>query len=219
MANTATFPLTGHTYTDDSDPNTGLDGGGHVARFVPALADVVLACADLVNKINTAYATIDSKVSAGTTYMDAVAATVTQSASTSATSTTTMTGSIAVKSFTLAQTGKAYSLGQTVNIADSTVTVVMSGIITAYNSTTGAMSVNVSTLLGSGTFSSWVISVGAAGGGIATALATSGSPVVVNSTTPPVAKQILTATSSTTATWQDSPKSMPDFLLINAGII
>jgi hypothetical protein len=219
MANTATFPLTGHTYTDDSDPNTGLDGGGHVARFVPALADVVLACADLVTKINTAYDTIDNKVLTGTTYMDAVAATVAQSASTSATSVTSMTGSISPKTFTLAQTGKAYSLGQTVNIADSTVTVVMSGLITAYNSTTGVMTVNVGTLLGAGTFSSWVISVGAAGGGVATSLATSGSPVLVNSSSPPVAKQLLTATSATTATWQDAPKSMPDFLLINAGII
>lgn len=219
MANSATFPLSGHTYTDDSDPNTGLDGGGHVARFVPALADVVLACADLVTKINTAYATIDDKVLTGTTYMDAVAATVTQSASTSATSNTTMTGSVATKSFTLAQTGKAYSLGQTVNIADSTVTVVMSGVISAYNSITGAMTVNVSTLLGTGTFSSWVISVGAAGGGVATSLATSGSPVIVNSASPPSARQLLTATSATTATWQDAPKSMPDFLLINAGII
>lgn len=219
MANSATFPLTGNTYTDDSDPNTGLDGGGHVARFVPALADVVLACADLVTKINTAYATIDNKVLTGTTYMDAVAATVAQSPSTNSTSSSSIVSGLGIKSFTLNQTGKAYSLGQTVNVADSTVTVVMAGVITAYNSTTGAMTVNVGTLLGTGTFSSWVISVGAAGGGVATSLATSGSPVTINASTPPVTKQILIATSSTTASWQDPPKSTPDFILFNAGVI
>jgi hypothetical protein len=219
MANTATFPLTGHTYTDDSDPDTGLDGGGHVARFVPALADVVLACADLVTKINTAYNTIDNKVLTGTTYMDTVAATVAQSPSTNSTSSSSIVSGLGSKSFTLSQTGKAYSLGQTVNVADSTVAVVMVGVITAYDSTTGAMTINVNNILGSGTFTSWIISVGAASGGVATSLATSGSPVIINASTPPAAKQILTATSATTANWQDAPKSTPDFILINAGVI
>ena len=55
--------------------------------------------------------------------------------------------------------------------------------------------------------------------GAATGLQTTGSPVVVNASAPPVAKQIIIATSPTTATWQDAPKTTPDFLLINAGII
>ena len=55
--------------------------------------------------------------------------------------------------------------------------------------------------------------------GAATGLQTTGASVSVNTSAPPVAKQILIATSPTTATWQDAPKTTPDFLLLNAGII
>ena len=45
MANSVTFPAEyggdGKTYTDDADPNTGLDGTGYMTRFVPALAGAV----------------------------------------------------------------------------------------------------------------------------------------------------------------------------------
>lgn len=55
--------------------------------------------------------------------------------------------------------------------------------------------------------------------GTATGLQTTGAAVMVNVSAPPVANQIIIATSPTTATWQDAPKTTPDFLLINAGII
>jgi hypothetical protein len=55
--------------------------------------------------------------------------------------------------------------------------------------------------------------------GAATGLQTTGAVVNVNLSAPPVANQIIIATSPTTATWQDAPKTTPDFLLINAGII
>lgn len=55
--------------------------------------------------------------------------------------------------------------------------------------------------------------------GTATGFQSTGAAVMVNASAPPVAKQILIATSPTTATWQDAPKTTPDFLLINAGII
>lgn len=152
MANSVTFPITGHTYTDDSDPNTGLDGGGHVLRFVPALEDVVIAAASVVTTINAGISTING-----------IAATVTQSASTAGTFVDTLTLAKGSLSFTLGQTYKAFSIGQTVNIADSTGLYVMSGTITAFTTATGAMSVNVTTLLGSGTYAStWTVSVGAA---------------------------------------------------------
>lgn len=168
MANSATFPLTGHTYTDDSDPNTGLDGGGHVARFVPALADVVLASADVVTKINTAYTTIDDKVLTGTTYMDNVAASVAQSASTSATSLTSLLVGEGSKSLTLVETGKAFIVGQTVNISNSNATIVMVGVITAFNSIAGTMTVNVTFTTGSGTLANWIISLGGSAGKVKT---------------------------------------------------
>lgn len=190
MANTATFPLTGHTYTDDSDPNTGLDGGGHVTRFVPALADVVLASADVVTKINTAYTTIDGKINTaystidgkintayttiddkvltGSTYMDNVAASVAQSPSTSATSLTSLLVGEGSKSLTLVETGKAFIVGQTINISNSNATSVMVGVITAFNSITGTMTVNVTFTTGSGTLANWIISLGGSAGKVKT---------------------------------------------------
>jgi hypothetical protein len=242
MVDSVTIPAritgtTDHTYTNDDNPSTGLAGGMHTVNLVPMFADsvkVALYCeaqiALIDNDISASLAEIDAHGTAALdalenhsstaiATMDARVATVAQSPSTNATSVTSMSASIASKSFTLVETGKAYSLGQTVNIANTGVNAVMSGIITAYNSTTGAMTVNVSTLLGTGTFSNWIISVGAMGGGVSNALATTSSPVVISSSAPPTAKQLLVATSPTTAEWQDPPKSTPDFLLINAGII
>lgn len=37
----ATVTINGHTYTDDASPTTGLGGGGHRARFIPLISDVV----------------------------------------------------------------------------------------------------------------------------------------------------------------------------------
>lgn len=152
MANSVTFPITGHTYTDDSDPDTGLDGGGHVLRFVPALSDVV-----------TAAAGVQETIAQGVSQINAIAATVTQSASTAGTFTGNLTIAKGSLSFTLGQTFKAFSIGQTVNIAFSSGTQVMSGTITAFTASSGAMTVNVTTILGSGTYSgTWTVSVGAA---------------------------------------------------------
>jgi hypothetical protein len=38
---TMSYDGTQHIYTDDADPLTGLDGGGHVDRMVPLVKDVV----------------------------------------------------------------------------------------------------------------------------------------------------------------------------------
>jgi len=79
----------------------------------------------------------------------------------SATSTTSTTVSGGSKTFAI-QTGKAFFPGQTVFIArtsDAAATR-MGGIVTAHNSTTGSLTVLVSNLLGSGTFTDWTISIG-----------------------------------------------------------
>jgi hypothetical protein len=78
-----------------------------------------------------------------------------------ATSTTTLTTSTGTKSLTLAQTGKVFSVGQTVNIADSDASNVMTGYVTAFNGGTGAMTVSVQIARGSSSVSSWTVSVGA----------------------------------------------------------
>lgn len=79
---------------------------------------------------------------------------------TNATSTTSLAIGTGSKSLTLAQTGKAFSLGQTMVIAYTTdPTQNMVGVITAFNSGTGAMTVNVSSVSGSGTYATWTVSL------------------------------------------------------------
>jgi biotin carboxyl carrier protein len=80
---------------------------------------------------------------------------------TNATSTTSTLVGTGSKTITI-QTGKAYSLGQSVIIARTSDPsgVRMGGAITAYNSGTGSLTVNVSIAVGSGTFTDWTISLG-----------------------------------------------------------
>lgn len=41
----ASVTINSHTYTDDANPTTGLGGGGHRARFIPLISDVVTVLA------------------------------------------------------------------------------------------------------------------------------------------------------------------------------
>lgn len=43
----AEVTINGHTYSDDSHPDTGLAGGGHRQRFIPALQDVVAVAGEV----------------------------------------------------------------------------------------------------------------------------------------------------------------------------
>lgn len=147
----------GSTVTDDTNASTGLDNGGHRTRFVPALAQIVAIAANVVSKATAAAASAASALGAP---------------GTNATSTSSLTIGTGAISLTLAQTGKAYSVGQSVVIARTSApsTTAMWGIITAFNSGTGAMTVQVPTgqTLGSGTFTDWTISLTASGIGVPT---------------------------------------------------
>lgn len=106
------------------------------------------------------------------------AASAVNSPGTSATSTSGISVSNGIKSLTI-QTGKAFVVGQPVMIARTSTpsTTWMAGIITDYNSGTGALTVQVNIKEGTGTFTDWTISLTAPVG-----LSTIGERVEVIST-------------------------------------
>ena len=80
------------------------------------------------------------------------------------TSTTSLTIGLGAKSLTT-QTDKQFALGQSVRMTrTSDVTQWMQGTVTSYVPATGALSVSVDTINGSGTFSDWTIALQAATG-------------------------------------------------------
>lgn len=138
----------GSTVTDDANPTTGLANGGHRTRFVPALSQVVAVAG---NTVTTAAASAASAAASA-----ASAASALSSPGTNATSTTSLAIGTGSRSLALAQTGKSFVVGQFVQIVNST-TNWMVGAITAFNSGTGAMTVDVSSTGGTGTLASWTI--------------------------------------------------------------
>jgi len=144
----------GSTYTDDTNPTTGLDNYGYTERLIPMFTDV----AGIANYAKGRATAADASATAAA----ASAASALGAPGTNATSTTSLTVGTGSKSLTLAQTGKAFSIGQVVVIASTASPGnQMTGIITAFNSGTGAMTVDVQQTLGSGTIASWTISLGA----------------------------------------------------------
>ena len=80
---------------------------------------------------------------------------------TSATSSTSLTIASGVQNLTI-QTGKAFSVGQSVTVAYTTMPYKrMGGVITAYDSGTGALTVTVDQIADSGTYAAWTVSLGA----------------------------------------------------------
>lgn len=77
-----------------------------------------------------------------------------------ATSTSTITPVIGANSFTLTQTGKDFLVNQFVTVANSP-TKYFNGIITAYDSVTGAITVSAGVVVGSGSSSAWTITASA----------------------------------------------------------
>lgn len=82
---------------------------------------------------------------------------------TSATSTSSLTIGTGAKSLTI-QTGKSIVVGMTLVIARTSAptTTRMSGVVTSYDSGTGALGVTVDSVTGSGTHTDWTISLSAA---------------------------------------------------------
>jgi len=144
----------GSTYTDDTNPTTGLDNYGYTERLVPMFTDGINIASYAAGRANAAASSASAAAASAASALGAPG--------TNATSTTSLTVGTGSKSLTLAQTGKAYSIGQVVVIASTASPGnQMTGIITAFNSGTGAMTVDVQQTLGSGTIASWTISLGA----------------------------------------------------------
>ena len=92
---------------------------------------------------------------------EAAAASAINAPGTSASSSSSMTIALGDKSFVI-QPGKAFSLGQSVVIAQTAAPGnQMIGIVTAHNSATGAMTVSVSQIFGAGSAIDWTVSLGA----------------------------------------------------------
>lgn len=145
------------TTTDDASGTTGLANDGFRTRLLPMFTNVV-AIANFVIGRATAAASSASAASAS-------AASAANAPGTSATTTSSVTVGTGSKSFTLAQTGKAFSVGQTVVCASAaSPTNSITGPITAFNSGTGAMTINSTAASGSGTFTDGVVSLSAVGG-------------------------------------------------------
>ena len=130
-----TFPTNiggdGSTVSDDDNATTGLRNGGWRTRFIPCFTNQVAIATTLTNRLLTLSDTSSSSVAIG----------------------------LGAKSFTTAKFYN-YAVGQFVVVSSTaSPTNYMYGQVTAYNSTTGALSVTVTIIAGSGTIASWTISV------------------------------------------------------------
>lgn len=96
------------------------------------------------------------------------------------TSTTSVAIGTGSKSFTT-QTGKNFYIGMPVRASNTTTPAnYMDGQVTAYDSGTGALTINVTTVGGSGTFTAWTIGIIPASGGLFATL--TGSETLTNKT-------------------------------------
>lgn len=145
---TNTVIANGHTYTDDADPNTGMGNGGFRVRLLPMLSDVM-------HDLNASLTTVTT----GAASAAASAASALLAPGTNATSSTAAT--IATGPVTLIiQTGKTIPLGASMKWANTAAPSNWGhGDVTAYNSGTGSLTINTQRIQGSGTASTWTVSL------------------------------------------------------------
>lgn len=178
----ATVTVNGVTYTDDDNAITGLANGGHRTRLVPMFGNAVTdlgakkdaaaasAAAALVSQdaATASASTATTQASTATTKATEAAASAASAAAIAGafvgTSTTSLLIATGSKTFTT-QTGEQYTAGvflSAVSAANNANH--MFGQVTSYNTTTGALVLDVQVIGGSGTLADWNISlVGARG--------------------------------------------------------
>ena len=140
----------GNTYSDDRTAAKDMNDGGSRTHLVPMLSDVMTE--------------ISGATSAAADAEAAAASAAAYAAALNGTSTTSVAVGTGSKSWTT-QTGKQFSVGVFLTIARTAApTNWMVGQVTAYNSGTGALTVNVTGTNGSGTYTDWTINVSGAQG-------------------------------------------------------
>lgn len=138
-------------------PNATWSGLG------PAI-DATLASVALALAAQTAAEAAQDAAEAAELQAEAAAATVTGGPFTG-TSITNLTIGTGSKTFTLQQTGKLFSIGQTIVIAETADgNAQMIGALTAVDNTTGIMTANITTTGGAGSASAWTVSLGTQAG-------------------------------------------------------
>jgi hypothetical protein len=148
--------VNGHTYTDDSDPGTGLANGGHRSRFIPLIQDVVAVAGQVATNATSA----GEQAAVATTKAAEASASAVAAAAAGAGLTGTSTTSLAVgtglKNITT-QSGKSWAVGMTVTLTRTAdVTQIMLGTVSSYSGT--SLVVNVTDIWGAGgTFTDWSI--------------------------------------------------------------
>lgn len=133
----------GSTVSDDANPTTGLRAGGYRTRFAAALAQMVAMMGFTKGQAQIA---TDAALSA----LNAPATSATSVTSLSLTDTGNIT-------LTLAEVGKAFTKSMTIGLGvDSDPAKFMTGVITAFNSNTGLMTVAMQSKSASGgPFAAW----------------------------------------------------------------
>jgi hypothetical protein len=140
--------INGNTYSDDGTSSKDMLNGGHRTHFIPMVGDVATAAGVVATQ-------------AAQTAIDAANA-ANGALATKGTSTTSLAVSAGSKSITT-QSGKQFTAGNFVTISrTSAPTTLMHGVVTAYSGT--ALTVEVSTISGSGTYTDWTIALSGAQG-------------------------------------------------------
>lgn len=149
------------TFADDAD--TWVAALSTFTTEANALQTDVNAKQALANASAVAAAASENAAELAEANAVAAASSAINSPATYATSTSSITPAIGANAFTLAQTGKAFVVGQFVTVADSSSpsTKFFNGPITAFNSGTGAITVDARVVVGTSSGSSWVITASA----------------------------------------------------------
>ena len=135
--------INGHTYSDDGTSARDMTNGGHRSWLLPMLGDTMSEC-------GVAAASADAAIAAA-----ASASSV--AAGWSGTSSSTVSVGTGSKSITI-EPGRQFRAGTPVLLyVTATPGIRMSGVVTAYNSSTGVMSLDVQVAEGAGTHAAWTV--------------------------------------------------------------